>query len=418
VVVREDRPGDKRLVAYVVGDAVDLAALRRHAGEALPDYMVPAAFVVLPTLPLTGNGKLDRRALPAPDLSTDSDGRAPRDPAEEVLCGLFADVLGRPSVTIDDHFLRLGGHSLLATRLVSRIRTAFGVRITVRDMFQHPTVAQLAELIQASGGDQRRPALVAGERPERLPLSSAQQRLWFLDQMEGPSATYNIPLALRLSGRVDTDALRRALTDVVVRHEALRTVFRVEDGEAYQLVLPADGVDVPLPVVPATEDTLAGLLAGESAKVFDLAAELPVRAALLRLSAEEHVLVVVTHHIASDGWSNAPFFNDLATAYAARTEGAAPQWAPLPVQYADYTLWQQRLLADEQHPQLDFWRETLADLPEEATLPADRPRPAVASYQGATLTLSCPASTHAALTGLARETGTTVFMVAQAAVAT
>ncbi|MFF8404303.1 amino acid adenylation domain-containing protein [Streptomyces sp. NPDC015684] len=418
VVVREDRPGDKRLVAYVVGDAVDLAALRRHAGDALPDYMVPAAFVVLDTLPLTVNGKLDRRALPAPDLSTDSDGRAPRDPAEEVLCGLFADVLGRPSVTIDDHFLRLGGHSLLATRLVSRIRTAFGVRITVRDMFQHPTVAQLAELIQASSGDQRRPALVAGERPERLPLSSAQQRLWFLDQMEGPSATYNIPLALRLSGPLDTTALRSALTDVVVRHEALRTVFRVEDGEAYQLVLPGDGVDVPLPVVPATEDTLAGLLAGESAKVFDLAAELPLRAALLRLPAEEHVLVVVMHHIASDGWSNAPFFHDLATAYAARTEGAAPRWAPLPVQYADYTLWQQRLLADEQHPQLDFWREALADLPEEATLPADRPRPAVASYQGATLTLSCPASTHAALTGLARETGTTVFMVAQAAVAT
>ncbi|MFF4438365.1 amino acid adenylation domain-containing protein, partial [Streptomyces sp. NPDC001621] len=421
VIVREDRPGDKRLVAYVVGNGdtpVDLAALRRHAGESLPDYMVPAAFVVLDTLPLTVNGKLDRRALPAPDLSADSGGRAPRDPAEEVLCGLFADVLGRPSVTIDDHFLRLGGHSLLATRLVSRIRTAFGVRITVRDMFQHPTVAQLAELIQASSGDQRRPALVAGERPERLPLSSAQQRLWFLDQMEGPSATYNIPLALRLSGPLDTTALRGALTDVVVRHEALRTVFRVEDGEAYQLVLPADGVDVPLPVVPATEDTLAGLLAGESAKVFDLAAELPVRAALLRLPAEEHVLVVVMHHIASDGWSNAPFFHDLATAYAARTEGAAPRWAPLPVQYADYTLWQQQLLADEQHPQLDFWREALADLPEEATLPADRPRPGVASYQGATLTLSCPASTHAALTGLARETGTTVFMVAQAAVAT
>ncbi|MEU6056438.1 amino acid adenylation domain-containing protein, partial [Streptomyces xanthochromogenes] len=417
VVVREDRPGDKRLVAYVVGEDVDTAALRRHASEALPDYMVPAAFVLLDTLPLTGNGKLDRRALPAPDLSSDSTGRAPRDPAEEVLCGLFADVLGRPSVTIDDHFLRLGGHSLLATRLVSRIRTAFGVRITVRDMFQHPTVAQLNELIQTSKGDKARPALVAGVRPARLPLSSAQQRLWFLDQLEGPSPTYNIPIALHLTGPLDVDALRRALTDVVGRHEALRTVFRVADGEAYQLVLAADEIDVPLPVVPADEATLPALLAEESAKAFALTAQLPLRAALLRVSDEDHVLVVVTHHIASDGWSNAPFFADLDRAYAARTEGTAPGWEPLPVQYADYTLWQQKLLADEQSPQLDFWRSVLAGLPEEATLPADRPRAAVASYRGATHKVSAPAVTHAALTGLARETGTTLFMVAQAAVA-
>ncbi|MGW5531754.1 amino acid adenylation domain-containing protein, partial [Streptomyces xanthochromogenes] len=382
VVVREDRPGDKRLVAYVVGEDVDTAALRRHASEALPDYMVPAAFVLLDTLPLTGNGKLDRRALPAPDLSSDSTGRAPRDPAEEVLCGLFADVLGRPSVTIDDHFLRLGGHSLLATRLVSRIRTAFGVRITVRDMFQHPTVAQLNELIQTSKGDKARPALVAGVRPARLPLSSAQQRLWFLDQLEGPSPTYNIPIALRLAGPLDVDALRRALTDVVGRHEALRTVFRVADGEAYQLVLAPDEIDVPLPVVPADEATLPALLAEESAKAFDLTAQLPLRAALLKVTNEDHVLVVVTHHIASDGWSNAPFFADLDRAYAARTEGTAPGWEPLPVQYADYTLWQQKLLADEQSPQLDFWRSVLAGLPEEATLPADRPRAAVASYRG------------------------------------
>ncbi|WP_190029695.1 non-ribosomal peptide synthetase, partial [Streptomyces xanthochromogenes] len=417
VVVREDRPGDKRLVAYVVGEHVDTAALRRHASEALPDYMVPAAFVLLDTLPLTGNGKLDRRALPAPDLSSDSTGRAPRDPAEEVLCGLFADVLGRPSVTIDDHFLRLGGHSLLATRLVSRIRTAFGVRITVRDMFQHPTVAQLNELIQTSKGDKARPALVAGVRPARLPLSSAQQRLWFLDQLEGPSPTYNIPIALRLAGPLDVDALRRALTDVVGRHEALRTVFRVADGEAYQLVLAAAEIDVPLPVVPADEATLPALLAEESAKAFDLTAQLPLRAALLQVTGEDHVLVVVTHHIASDGWSNAPFFADLDRAYAARTEGTAPGWEPLPVQYADYTLWQQKLLADEQSSQLDFWRSVLAGLPEEATLPADRPRAAVASYRGATHKVSAPAVTHAALTGLARETGTTLFMVAQAAVA-
>ncbi|MER5964376.1 amino acid adenylation domain-containing protein, partial [Streptomyces sp. NPDC002057] len=419
VIVREDRPGDKRLVAYVVGAGdVDLTALRRHAGDALPEYMVPSAFVTLDALPLTGNGKLDRRALPAPVLSGETDGRAPRTPVEEVLCGLFADVLGRPSVTVDDHFLRLGGHSLLATRLVSRIRAALGARITVRDIFQHPTVAQLAELIAADSGGPARPALTVQDRPERIPLSSAQQRLWFLDQMEGPSATYNIPLALRLTGALDTEALRRALTDVVLRHESLRTVFRTADGEAHQHVLAADEIDLPLPEVAATERDLPALLAEESAKVFDLTTELPLRAALLSLADEEHVLVVVAHHIASDGWSNAPFFADLARAYRARGEGAAPDWTPLPVQYADYTLWQRDLLATEQLPQLDYWREALADLPEEVTLPADRPRPAVASYEGATLTVSCPAPVHRALTGLARETGTTTFMVAQAAVAT
>ncbi|MCX5229215.1 non-ribosomal peptide synthetase [Streptomyces sp. NBC_00233] len=436
VIVREDRPGDKRLVAYVVGNVgtgangsnvgdagtasgeVDTAALRRHAVDALPEYMVPSAFVVLDALPLTGNGKLDRRALPQPVLTGESDGRAARGPVEEVLCGLFADVLGRASVTVDDHFLRLGGHSLLATRLVSRIRGALGTRITVRDIFQHPTVAQLAELVAAGSGEPARPALTVQDRPERVPLSSAQQRLWFLDQLEGPSATYNIPLAVRLTGSLDKDALRLALTDVVVRHESLRTVFRTADGEAHQHILAADGIDVPLSTAKATEEDLPGLLADESAEVFDLATELPIRAALFELATEEHVLMVVTHHIASDGWSNAPFFADLGRAYEARGAGAAPAWAPLPVQYADYTLWQRDLLDAEQLPQLDHWREALADLPEEATLPADRPRPAVASYQGATLTVSCPAPVHRALTGLARETGTTAFMVAQAAVAT
>ncbi|WP_328942141.1 amino acid adenylation domain-containing protein [Streptomyces sp. NBC_00250] len=421
VIVREDRPGDKRLVAYVVGDggeAVDTGALRGHAVDALPEYMVPSAFVVLDALPLTGNGKLDRRALPQPVLSGESDGRAPRTPVEEVLCGLFADVLGRASVTVDDHFLRLGGHSLLATRLVSRIRAALGTRITVRDIFQHPTVAQLAELVAAGSGEPARPALTVQERPERVPLSSAQQRLWFLDQMEGPSATYNIPLAVRLTGTLDTEALRLALADVVVRHESLRTVFRTADGEAHQHILAADGIEVPLTTAQATEEDLPGLLAEESAQVFDLTTELPIRAALFELATEEHVLMVVTHHIASDGWSNAPFFADLGRAYEARGAGAAPDWAPLPVQYADYTLWQRDLLGAEQLPQLDHWRHALADLPEEATLPADRPRPAVASYQGATLTVSCPAPVHRALTGLARETCTTAFMVAQAAVAT
>jgi hypothetical protein len=308
VIVREDRPGDKRLVAYVVGQAgagVDIAALAGHAGRKLPGYMVPSAFVVLDALPLTVNGKVDRRALPEPDGQEEEGGRAPRNPAEEILCGLFADVLGVERAGADDHFFHRGGHSLLATRLVSRIRRALGAQITVRDIFQSPTPALLAGLIAAGRGGQARPALVAGDRPAKLPLSSAQQRLWFLDQMEGPSPTYNVPVAVRLGGVLDAGALALALADVVVRHEALRTVFQVADGVPYQLVLPAGQVEVPLPVIAAAGQSLDGLLAEHGARPFDLAGDLPVRAVLLELAAREHVLVLVMHHIASDGWSAA-----------------------------------------------------------------------------------------------------------------
>ncbi|MEW1687128.1 amino acid adenylation domain-containing protein [Streptomyces sp. NPDC091265] len=419
VVVREDRPGDKRLAAYLVaadGARIDTDAVHREIAGTLPEYMVPSAFVVLDEIPLTTNGKVDRRALPAPQQSADAGGRPPRTPAEEVLCGLFAAVLGLPSVNIDDHFFRRGGHSLLATRLVSRIRAVWDTEITIRDLFQYATVAQLAERIAAEGSGERRPALLPEERPERVPLSSAQQRLWFLDQMEGPSATYNIPLALRLKGPLDHCALQLALTDLTTRHEGLRTVFPTHEGTPHQHVLPAAAADLPL--ITTTEEQLAELLAAEAGRTFDLAAELPYRAQLLKLGAQEHVLLLVIHHIASDGWSNGPLFRDLATAYEARTEGTAPAWEPLPVQYADYSLWQQRLLERDEDRQLDHWRGVLADLPEEATLPTDHARPAVASNRGRTHAVRCSAELHTALMSLAQDTGTTLFMVAQAAVAT
>ncbi|MET9662689.1 amino acid adenylation domain-containing protein [Streptomyces sp. NPDC006510] len=419
VVVREDRPGDKRLAAYLVaadGARIDTDAVHREIAGALPEYMVPSAFVVLDEIPLTTNGKVDRRALPAPQQSADTGGRPPRTPAEEVLCGLFAAVLGLPSVTIDDHFFRRGGHSLLATRLISRIRAVWDTEITIRDLFQYATVAQLAERIAAEGSGERRPALTAGERPEIVPLSSAQQRLWFLDQMEGPSATYNIPLALRLKGRLDRQALQSALTDLTTRHEGLRTVFPTHEGTPHQHILPPSPIDLPL--ITTTEEELTERLAAQAGRTFDLAAEPPYRAQLLRLGAEDHVLMLVIHHIASDGWSNGPLFRDLATAYEARTEGTAPAWEPLPVQYADYSLWQQRLLERDEERQLDHWRGVLADLPEEATLPADHARPAVASNRGLTHAVHCPAELHTALMSLAQDTGTTLFMVAQAAVAT
>ncbi|MGW8604930.1 amino acid adenylation domain-containing protein [Streptomyces sp. NPDC055893] len=422
VIVREDRPGDKRLVAYVVpapGTRVDTDGLRRHGAQRLAEYMVPAAFVELDVLPLTANGKLDRRALPAPRLGTGPGGRQGRTPVEEVLCGLFADALGLPAVSIDDDFFRLGGHSLLGTRLVSRIRHTLGAQVSVRDLFRCPSVAGFAEYLADPGADGqgRRPALVAGERPERVPLSAAQRRLWFLAQMEGASATYNIPLAVRLTGDLDADALRLALSDVVGRHEALRTVFPAEQGTPHQVVVPAAGAQLDLPVIPATRDALPAVLRDLSATTFDLARELPVRADLVRIADDEHVLLLVTHHIASDGWSNTPLMRDLGAAYTARVEGAAPEWEALPVQYADYALWQQALLAADEERQLDHWRKALDRLPEEVTLPADRARPATASYRGASLTVQCPADLHTALTRLARENGTTLFMVAQAATA-
>ncbi|WP_435271563.1 condensation domain-containing protein, partial [Streptomyces sp. 1222.5] len=272
----------------------------------------------------------------------------------------------------------------------SKIREAFGVRLGVREIFQYPTVVRLAELIAVSGGADERPALVAGERPERPPLSFAQQRLWFLDQLEGPSPTYNIPLAVRLTGTLDTTALRRALVDVIGRHEALRTTFPSETGTPHQAVRSLAETDLALPVTPVTEESLHQALARLAGVTFDLAADLPIRADLLALSPEEHVLLVVMHHIASDGWSNGPLLRDLATAYAARSRDAAPEWAPLPVQYADYSLWQRSLLATEEDRQLEFWTAELAELPEESTLPADRPRPAVASYRGATHKVTAP----------------------------
>ncbi|WP_157854705.1 non-ribosomal peptide synthetase, partial [Streptomyces griseofuscus] len=436
VVVREDRPGDKRLVAYVVsgaGGEIDPEALRRYVGGVLPEYMVPSAFVTLDALPLTANGKLDRRALPKPALRGGAGGQAARTPAEEVLCTLFAEALGLPSVSVDDDFFRLGGHSLLATRLVARVREIFGVQMLVRDLFRHPTTAALAAHIadgqdgQDGQSDTTRPALTAGSRPARLPLSPSQQRLWFLDQMEGPSATYNIPLAIRLTGGLDRDALRSAVSDVVARHEALRTLFPAENGEPYQRIVPAEQAEapfaVPFAVLGADEDTLAARIGEEAGRPFVLDSELPIRAVLFELAPDEHVLLLVMHHIASDGWSNTPLMRDLGTAYGARIEGGAPGWEPLPVQYADYTLWQQEVLGDADDPdsalssQLGFWKDALVGLPDEVSLPADRPRPATASYRGATHTMSCPAETHQALTALARETGTTFFMVAQAAVA-
>ncbi|MBV9060747.1 MAG: AMP-binding protein, partial [Pseudonocardiales bacterium] len=387
----------------------------------VPDHMVPAAFVILDALPLTPNGKLDRAALPTPVWTTGG-SRAPRAPQEQLLTELFGEVLGLAVVGVGDDFFDLGGHSLLATRLIARIRATFDVELELRVLFEHSTPAALAQ--QLPGAGQARLALTRQVRPDRVALSFAQRRLWFLHQMEGPSATYNICLALRLSGVVNREALRAALGDVVARHESLRTVFRHHDGVAYQQVLDPEAACPALGITTTTEVELPALLTAAARYAFDLAGEPPLRAQLFVLGLQEQVLLIVVHHIAGDGWSLRPLARDLATAYAAHCHGQQPDWAPLPVQYVDYTLWQHQLLGDHADPdslfaaQVAYWTQALAGLPEQLALPTDRPRPPVASYRGDYLPVHLDATLHQQLRDLARRSGASLFMVLQAALAT
>ncbi|MER7469088.1 condensation domain-containing protein, partial [Streptomyces sp. NPDC097981] len=415
---------DDRLIGYVVprpDTAVRPAELRGHVASRLPDYLVPAVVVVLDVLPLTPNGKLDRAALPAPESADPEERRAPRTPQEQILCELFAEVLGVGQVGVEDDFFDLGGHSLLATRLVARVRSVLGVEVGLRVLFATPSVAGLAAALAGAG--RARPALTVRERPEAVPLSFAQRRLWFLHRMDGSAATYHIPLALRLSGPLDRSALDQALADVTARHECLRTVFPEVGGVPCQRVLDADTARPRVRLAEVQEAELPERLAEAARQPFDLMSEVPLRAVLFALAPEEHVLLVVMHHIAGDGWSTGPLSRDLAEAYAARCEGRAPQWPALPVQYADYTLWQRDLLGDAADPdsrfaeQLGYWTRQLADLPERLQLPADRPRPAVVSRRGDHVGLELSAGLHAGLVELARRSGASLFMVLQAALA-
>ncbi|WUP10023.1 amino acid adenylation domain-containing protein [Streptomyces sp. NBC_00269] len=424
VVVREDRPGDQRLVGYAVSapeNPLNAQDLRRGMAQTLPDYMVPAAIVLLNALPLSPNGKLDRRALPAPDLSSTT-GRTPRNPHEETLCALFGEVLGLEQVSIDDSFFDLGGHSLLATRLTSRIRTTLGVELPIRALFEAPTVAELAERLgQEEEGT--RLALVRRQRPEAIGLSFAQRRLWFLNQLEGPNATYNVPMALRLTGALDVGALEAALGDVVARHESLRTIFPDTDGVPRQHVLSADQARPALALQHTDPADLPQALAAAANHGFDISTQAPLRAHLFQTAQDDAVLLLVLHHIAGDGWSLAPLAKDVAGAYEARCKGGSPGWEELPVQYADYTLWQQELLGEEDDPQsllsqqIAYWRGVLGGLPDELELPVTLSRPARATFRGATVPVHVDAQVHERLAALAREHQASPFMVVQAALA-
>lgn len=425
VVAREDSPGERRLVAYLVpapeADIPTLpATLRSHLGTTLPDYMVPSALVTLDALPLTPNGKLDRKALPAPDFTPGS-CRGPRTPQEEILAASFAEILGLERVGIDDSFFELGGHSLLAIRLISRVRSILKIEVPIRALFDAPTVATLAQ--QLSEGGTARTPLRPQPRLGRIPLSFAQQRLWFLHRLEGLSPTYNIPLLLRLCGTLDVNALEAAMHDVVARHETLRTVFIEVDGMGCQAILEAQAAHPVFERQNLSEEGLSDALADTARHCFDLAREIPLRAWLYHLGDRQHVLLLLIHHIAGDGWSLTPLAQDLATAYTARRQGHPPAWQPLPVQYADYTIWQRTILGHESESgstisrQIAYWQKTLADLPETLELPTDHPRPAAASFRGETLSFPINAALHRKLLALAREEQASLFMVLHAGLA-
>jgi amino acid adenylation domain-containing protein len=411
---------DAKLVAYVVSAATDL---RARLSARLPEYLVPQSVVAVPELPLTPNGKLDKARLPSPGAAPQAVRRQPANATERALCAIFAETLDLADVSVDDDFFELGGHSLLATRVVGRIRAELRTEVSIRALFEAPSPAALAERLTATAGDDR-PALTPRWRPERVPLSFAQQRLWFLNRLNPGSADYNMPVVLRLTGDVDVPALRLALADVVTRHESLRTIFAEADGEPYQRILPAEAAGTGLDVVEATADGLTARISADAARGFDLTLEAPLRAKLLRTTRQDHVLLLVIHHIAGDGWSFGPLARDLAVSYQARRTGDASVLPPLDVQYADYALWQRELLGTDADPgsrmsnQLGFWTSTLAGLPAELALPVDRPRPQAPTGAGGTVPLELPAPLHGALARVAAANGTSVFMALHAGLAT
>ncbi|HEV3051498.1 MAG TPA: condensation domain-containing protein, partial [Longimicrobium sp.] len=422
VLVREDA-GEKRVVAYVVGD-VETDALRAHVRRSLPEYMVPATYVVLQALPLTPNGKLDRRALPAPEFAADADRYvAPRTPVEEVLAGLWAEVLGLERGGVTESFFELGGHSLLATRVVSRIREVFGVEMPLRALFEGPTVAELAVRVEETrrAGLPVLPPVVPTERTSSLPLSFAQERLWFIDRLEPESAAYNVPVVWRVGGALDEAALERALGEIVRRHEALRTVFAEVDGSPVQVIAPFAGFSLQVEdlsgLSEADREAAVRERAGEEARrTFDLSAGPLFHMALLRLGAEDHVLLLCMHHILSDQWSMGVLRRELSALYEAYREGGESPLPELAVQYADYAVWQREQLAGEVlDRQLAYWREHLSGAPELLELPTDRPRPAVQTYRGAIEGITLSGELLARLEALGRSEGATLFMTLLAA---
>ncbi|MEU0504349.1 amino acid adenylation domain-containing protein, partial [Nocardia sp. NPDC005998] len=423
VLVMDTVAGDQ-LVAYVVtaGGAADIDDIKNSLHRTLPSYMVPSAIVGLDAFPLNPSGKLDRKALPAPVFEV-REFRAPTTPIEEIVAQIFGEVLGISRVGVDDDFFELGGNSLIATQVASRLGIALDTRVPVRMLFEATTVAALASRVESHAGDGARKALVARQRPEQVPLSLAQQRMWFLNRFDTESAVNNIPVAIRLSGDLDVAALQVAVIDVIDRHESLRTVFPETKNGPVQRILDAAQIVPDLTPYRVTEETLVEHLVDLASMAFDVTDEVPLHARLFEISESEYVLGMVVHHISADGWSMGPLARDVMVAYAARTSWESPAWSALPVQYADYALWQREVLGSEGDPnsliasQIRYWTDELAGLPDELVLPSDRPRPAVASYRGGTYAFVISAETQRALIDLGRKHNASLFMVMHSALA-
>jgi amino acid adenylation domain-containing protein len=433
-----DAPGDTRLVAYVVHRrglrGPGSSELRAFLRAVLPAHMIPSAFVALDALPLTSTGKVDRRALPAPEPErrerpehAERSWTAPRTPVEEVLCGIWEQVFGLARVSADDDFFALGGHSLLATQLISRLRGAFALELPLRALFDAPVLSELAGVVENAlreGEGTAAPPLVPQPRPAAgIPLSFAQQRLWFLDRLEPESSFYNVPVAVRLHGSLHPAALGAALREIVRRHEALRTRFPEVDGRPVQAV--ADDNAAAPPLLPGIdlaglpgvrrEAEAARLAADAGRRPFDLARGPLLRLALLRLGRAEHLLLAVFHHIVADGWSMGVFLRETAELYRAFTAGEPAPLPPLGLQYADFALWQRGWLTGEAlDRQLAWWQGRLAGVPPLA-LPTDRPRPATPAYRGARCPFALPPLLAAEIGALARREGATLFMTLFAA---
>jgi amino acid adenylation domain-containing protein len=434
VLAREDVPGNKRLVAYVVVKGAPTPTsleLQQFLKQKLPEYMVPSAIVLLETLPLTPNGKVDRRALPALDTARPEGSDAyiaPRTPVEELLTLIWADVLGLELVGIHDNFFELGGHSLLATQVFSRLRDTFAVELPLRCLFDSPTVALLAQYIEAA----RRielpllPALplVRIDRSSKLPLSFAQARLWFLEQLEPGSFAYNIPAAVRLIGAFHVAALEYSLNEIIRRHETLRTTFTMVNGEPIQVIAPTSALRLPVVDLrqlpePQQSQQVERLAHEEAMRPFDLNTGPLLRATLLQMSQTEHVLLLVMHHIVSDGWSVGVLIREVAVLYEAFSTGKPSPLPELPIQYADFAHWQRQWLQGEVlEAQLSYWQQQLAGAPPVLDLPTDRPRPAIQSFRGATQFVTIPEPLSHSLKVLSQRSGATLFMTLLAAFAT
>ena len=439
VLAREDRPGDKRLIAYLTvkdqdpskdSDAPQIDLLRQQLKSVLPEYMLPSAYIILDSLPLTPNGKLDRKALPAPESSAwqSQDYIAPQGELEETLADLWQTILHLERIGRHDNFFDLGGHSLLAVQVIARIRQTLGIELPLKELFEHPELAELARSLQHHLGETNAPAAPAiipqADRSQALPLSWTQQRLWFLDQLEGEGASsaYHIPGALKLSGTLDTRALQRALDSIVARHEILRTTFRSSDGAAQQIIAPEAEARFTLRSIDLSEVPVAQRAAEQQRQLdheaqapFDLSRSPLIRGLLLKTAHDEHTLCIVMHHIISDGWSIALLIQEFVALYKAYQQGQDNPLPPLTLQYGDYAVWQRDWLQGERlQEQLNYWQQTLAGAPALLELPLDRPRPQHQSYAGASVSLDLGPALSSRLKTLARRHDTTLFMTLSA----